>query len=169
MITITNERYNGEQCPPITRQEPLPSAFRSLVFYELGYGGNIISISETQIVVKTPLLGFVDTSTFQGEAEELRPLINFCSVYTEVKRLLKGKVINQTANTLCNNANTLVITALAPIMVGKGFIQPSLVGYIAKNEEDIKKLAHLPIDALLPLAELKAEFPNITTDELLAL
>lgn len=74
MIHITNSRVNGGPPDVIEQDKPGPRAFTSLVQYELGYGGRVIEIEPTRLVAQTRVMDTVDTVTFSGPEDEMRPL-----------------------------------------------------------------------------------------------
>lgn len=83
MIQMTFERiHSGYPTPPICRKATAEEAFGMLVENELGFGGQVLEVTPTRVVVRTNVLSCVDTATFEGNLEEMRHLFEIAAYYS---------------------------------------------------------------------------------------
>lgn len=83
MIKITNMRVRGNEpaFDPLIDERGLERSFRYLVEAELGWGGKVTELTETRIVTVTYVLDCVDTTIFEGCAEEMLPLVKVAALH----------------------------------------------------------------------------------------
>lgn len=108
MIRITNERWNGAQCPSTNDERPVDRALISLVKYELGYGGVITQLTKTKIVVNTRILNCSDIVTFEGSENDMRPLVEAASLYCQAAQTMRPAITEIVADKL-NGQTALVL------------------------------------------------------------
>lgn len=76
MITVTNERIKPEgACTPWSDTRKVEHAFRSLVEYEIGYGGQVIECEPNKVKIKTMVMNCADYTTFEGLMSDMEPLV----------------------------------------------------------------------------------------------
>lgn len=63
-------------------------AVESLFRYELGYGGRLVEVTPTRIVVRTRVLSKVDTVTFESTEKEMVPLLVLLRAWSEAQSRL---------------------------------------------------------------------------------
>lgn len=69
--TISARTNTGQPCPSVDCYRKYEDALLLFVKYELGFGGQIISVTPHQVVTRTQVLSCVDTTTFVGEYEQM--------------------------------------------------------------------------------------------------
>ena len=165
MISNTNQRFNGEDHPPIVRKQSVNDALESLVIYELGYGGKIIKIEHTKLVIFTQVLGAQDTVTFEGPEDEMLPLLKFCAVYAQVSDHdeINKAVINNALNRLGPlSGKPLFVTGALPMFVGQSRIKLACLGWInIEDETTIKRAARMNTKDLLQIVMFMEQFPDM--------
>lgn len=97
MITIKNERINGGMSAPETIYDAtVEKAIESLMIYEIGFGGFVKSVSETEIVTETRAFSCIDTTRFSGPESEIVVLISALHMYYSVVETAKKKIQEST-------------------------------------------------------------------------
>lgn len=92
MIKYLNQRNNGSQCEPVIRDCTPGEALKSLVVYELGFGGAVVTIERDCVVVSTRVLNCTDLVTFSGPEDEMQLLVKAAVIH---QALLSGLLKNQ--------------------------------------------------------------------------
>lgn len=83
MRTInTRDKGYGELYGPDVHERPLDKAFEYFAMYELGFGGRVTDFSETSVTTVTRVMNCVDTTRFEGTAQELQPFLQLAAVHT---------------------------------------------------------------------------------------
>ena len=110
MITNTNVRDNGIVHDPIVKEQSTDKALKSLVVFELGFGGRIVEITPFKIITRTLYPGGVDTTTFEGRVSEMKPLIEFCTIWMQIgqEKEIMGVLVDKAVR------NTMSRTPLLP-------------------------------------------------------
>ena len=161
MITIENDRWNGACCEPVIQQTSLSEAFQRLAIFELGYGGRIQHVAEDMVVVVTEVMGCIDTITFTGESEEMRPLFCLANCWMQVRGQGWRTVKNMTLNRLDHNpdgGNPRLLEHLLPLLVGESSLLLALVlTFGLTNPEDIKIAARLKLEDFVAAGMLAQE------------
>jgi hypothetical protein len=167
---IYGERYNGELCKDVPAKHKVTpqKALYSMLKWELGYGGKVKNISETEIVTETQIFACTDTTYFTGTKEEVSLLLKALSVYYQVTKFCQDPVITGVCKTLAGQT-TLVVVNYGPILIGTAYAKTTMLATFCETEEDVKKFKDLELEALVPMFELKHENPALSSDELLSL
>ncbi len=71
------------QLPILIFKDPF-EAIGHLVKYELGYGGEIMGISAESVMIQTRVAGCIDTTIFEGPADEMKAILEFTRLYLEM-------------------------------------------------------------------------------------
>lgn len=94
-MTITKTQWRVKDdgyVSPIDKFEvkSIADALESLVVYELGYGGNVIDLTETKVSILTNVMGCKDSTIFEGPKEEMQSLVEIAllGIYSSYQRLL---------------------------------------------------------------------------------
>lgn len=77
----SDDRLCGHMC---TKTRPVEVAAWEMVKFELGYGGRPIRATEYELVVRTPIFGRYDITTYEGPVKELRILIAIAAAVLEL-------------------------------------------------------------------------------------
>lgn len=87
MITLHQSRFDGYEDHQYPVQErKVVQALWSALHFELGFGGRVVDFEPTRIVIRTPVFGKVDTSTFTGSKEEMRLLAEGVGLFLAANR-----------------------------------------------------------------------------------
>lgn len=87
MITETTTRYEsdsrlcGHMC---TKTRAVEETAWDMVKFELGYGGRPIRATEYELVIRTPIFGRYDITTYKGPAKELQILVVIAAAVLEL-------------------------------------------------------------------------------------
>lgn len=146
MIKITGYSINHSG-----KHEELPQslrpygALRRLAVYELGYGGRVTSFrtasDQTIITISTNFLKCVETNIFSGSQHEMNILVEFLSCYVAVAKSRNIDVMSQAVLDAIGNNNTLVMTNLKSILMGRSEVLSALVLLARLETEDQVELA----------------------------
>ena len=143
MITISSVRdKDHETFKAIERTENIVGALQSLLRFELGFGGTIVSATETQIVTKTIVFACIDVTTFTGPVDEMQFLIEGTAVYAT----LAHKNISSDIDLLLKNTGgvPLFMTSCGPhlpeILTGRRYSSIAAALIITKDVEKTKEL-----------------------------
>jgi hypothetical protein len=151
MITVENRRYNGMECPPVVQIKTPDQAFFSLAVFEMGYGGRIVEITDTKVVIVTQVLACTDTVTFTGSVSDMELLVKLASMFVLVQAEHGTKIIESVANSpVIREGIPLVVKNLGPMLVGRQILRLAVflaLGYtdpadfeICKNKMSIQDL-----------------------------
>lgn len=162
MIKVISERTRGSEppFPVMVSVRSVDNAFNSLVEYELGYGGRVTVLEARRVVVVTRILGCVDTTTFEGSAEDMA-LLNEVSLNTELVRAETMRPGNPLHDVVVDNVMKvtkgvpLSVRLASPILMGQPLTKLSLV-MCCKTEDDqtLARLVKLSIKDLCSLVSL---------------
>lgn len=169
MIHYTNSRYNGAPTPHVvTREMTVGNAYRNLVQFELGFGGNVEKLSDEggiiHICVRTPVLGNYDIVDFIGSAGEMQPLVLATSAFLQLRGELPSDV---------------KMTMLEPIKLKDGGYRPfdlahfggiltnygpaKLVAFAGVGIEPTEELALRSIDDVMSVLEMGLDDNDLAT------
>jgi len=139
--------------------------------FELGYGGSVVAVSDTELVFKTCVLSKIDHTVITGPFEELKPFLVFLAIflqasseedYSKLFEALEGTEMSKLL------LRPLYLTTAGPMMIGASRVRKGAVGYLSECEEDIALYFEAPMEHLFNLIKLKAN-GEATTEELRAL
>lgn len=158
MITISDQRTRGNErpFPPIEARRTPAAALRHLVMYELGYGGDVIDITETSVTVRTNVLDCVDTVTFSGTYAEMHPLVEAAILHLELskhERVYQDALIDRVMHV--TKGIPLMVKMCGGIILGSFKAKAICLHLLEVTDEDLgKQLTGATISDLLTLVEL---------------
>ena len=82
MILVKNNRNKGGENMPARPQELTPfNAMCRAILYEMGFGGRVVVQETERIVIQTHVLADIDTTVFEGSADEMQILHRALDLY----------------------------------------------------------------------------------------
>lgn len=184
MIDLANERVivfvarkdmvsgHVEQLPSQNRS--LVSALCLLVQSDLGLGGKVLSFVEGEkIVVETRIFVMADTTTYQGGKKSIEILGKAAVYYAQVMELTAERNKNGLIDNLekITQGNPGLVSAFLPIMLsmnGKVHIKIILIALGITAAEDVEIACNQEEKNLVPLLELKLEYPEMSLKDISA-
>lgn len=161
MITIINSRNNSgviyENKPG---QHTVSSALELMLIYEFGYGGRLVELTPTKVVIQTTIMACVDTQTITGSEEEMKLVVEAACLAHEYHPMRKGLpseyrdaamgvVMRET------NGNPLLLSLGHGLLLGKPAVQAALLHMIAPTDEaTVTELLKFSTKELLPIMTL---------------
>ncbi len=146
MITVTNFRNNGMECPPVTSEEAASKALESLVVFELGFGGHVTGLSRTRVAVNTNILGCKDRTVFEGPAEEMEFIVRVATYHATItsEKEIRSALIENAAeflNDLPRNIGgvPLYISMMTPFLVGNPSAKVALLFAAGITDPEVVK------------------------------
>lgn len=158
MITVRQYRDRcGEHFEQSTLRftDPL-KAVASLAEYELGWGGRIVNVGNTRLQVETWIFSCVDTSIWEGSAEEMKPLLELAYLYDLAAAEHQDQLIQRAVEqSHVLNGNALLITMAAPLIMGANRLKVAVMLACGVQEKtDIEAGLQAKIGDLVAAAEL---------------
>lgn len=160
MINVEFRRVNsGIACTPDTWERDWQQTLSHLLKYEFGFGGRVVSVSETELVVQTRVLASVDTMTYTGSAEEMAPLVE-AARYWLASLEVDEKNVAQTIGRLSATPGKVGMRAfyvrhLAPLLIGENRLKViQMMAYGLREKNDVEAgmaLSAGDLDAALSL------------------
>jgi hypothetical protein len=148
-------------------------ALRSLVIYELGFGGQVVDLTRTdggdRVVVRTHVMAADDTVTFTGPSDEMNMVTSTAAYWlmfqeqrTPLVEALSDRIMAVT------KGEALLVGTVGVMMVGASFARLAvLAAYGVEDLEVAKRLCGLSMeDMLAALAMSKKD--NTSPAEILA-
>lgn len=159
MITVTFKRDKGDgyDYGTFVNEKSVGRALTEFIVFELGYGGEIIDISETSVSVLTKVLGCYDTTTFSGTKEEMKLLIEAGCIALKLYAEKRTELIDGHADKIIKltEGKPLLVNLSSGIILGNSI--GSVVALAMLSEEynkDIEKLTQLSLKDLTAAVEL---------------
>jgi len=179
MITVSHYRRNNipksEWDHPVygallvEREQSTYSALDTMIYSELGFGGEIIEVSETRMVTETEIFSCIDTVVFEGSAEEMLPLLQTGYFYEQAGQgSVKDEVLNMTVENwekLPDNVKgkPIFVTTLGVWALARNRLKAAvLLALGITDEEDLKTGLELPIQDLATTMEIMQTYPEMT-------
>jgi len=174
MIRILMTRKQDRLEFDLGAREVTPTAALStLMWSELGFGGNITEATGTRLTVVTRVLACIDTTVFEGTEEEMRILNEAAYYYLEACQ--KGDtVIDGVLADLARLPNgkggvPLIINMAAPMLIGRNRLAlATMMALGITAESDIEAGMSLGINDLVTVYQLMQEFPGTSFAEMVA-
>jgi len=158
MISIKYERNHCGSGMELmnAREAPGHKAFSALVEAELGWGGKIAKLSETEVVVNTSVLNCQDRSTFTGTAQEMEPLYKVAALYAWIRRTYHKDIVEAGAEVAVDvlKGNPLIISALSGQLMGLPAAKMAIFAYLGFSEEEATTKAGVRLEDLCAAVEL---------------
>jgi hypothetical protein len=164
MIKHTNLRNNGAGRHALgdSYEQKMPEALRSLVVYEMGYGGMVTDLSFTRVVIDTHIMSCHDRTIFEGAEDEMAWLVKVAGCHA----LLMGDetyhkaLMEHGADVMekVTGGSPLLCAFTAPFIIGEGATRGALLLAAGVHDETlVTKLAPLSLKELMALVELHIE------------
>lgn len=159
MIKVTNERTRGAEMPfeALTFVRSIDAALNSLVEFELGYGGRVVSLDPTRIVVVTYIMNCRDTTTFEGSVDDMKLLVEV-SVNMELIRAETQSPGNKLFDTVTSNimrvtnGNPLMVKLASGLLMGQPLTKLALACcFKTEDKAFVSRLLKLSIKDLCAL------------------
>jgi hypothetical protein len=164
MIIVEYRRFNGAEAPVMVHERTKSAALTSLIKYEIGFGGRIIEVTPTRVVVTTTVLGCKDVVIFSGDAEEMRRLVLAAQaaacVFAEkesVRALAKGTIdaMKKCGADEHGRMRPFLSAHLVPLIAGGAVGKIALLSAMeVEGETAVRRLSPLSLDMLVELAEI---------------
>lgn len=173
MITYTNVRNNsGRIYEDAPQQRTISRALELMLIYEFGYGGRLIELTPTKVVVRITIMACVDVSAFEGSEEDMKLLTEAAYLATEYHPL-KPKAPEAYKDAAMDvvmrvtKGNPLLINMSYGILLGTPAVKAALIDMIRSEDEAIiKELLELSPKELLPIMMLVRQDGVSVTDAL---
>ncbi len=166
MILVEYRRFNGAEAPVMVHTRTSADALTSLVKYEIGFGGRIIEVTATRVVVSTTVLGCKDVVIFSGDVEEMRRLVLAAQAATyvfsekeSVRALAEGTIdaMKQCGADEHGRMRPFLSAHLAPLIAGGAVGKIALFAAMeVEDDSALRRLSPLSLDQLVELAEVAA-------------
>jgi hypothetical protein len=171
-ISMTRDR-DGEHFDQGTREVEPMSALRTLVQAELAFGGEITEATGTRLTVVTRVLSCVDTTIFEGSADEMAVLNQTVYFYLQACQerdtVMEGVLADLARIPDGKGGVPLIINLAAPMLMGRNRLALATMMALGITEEsDIAAGMLMGMDNLLAAYQLMQEFPGMTLAEVSA-
>ncbi|MGB4768324.1 MAG: hypothetical protein WBP22_03635 [Candidatus Saccharimonas sp.] len=159
MIEYTTTRHSGPRQDTIVREKKVGDSLISLVRFELGWGGQVIEMTETRITTRTPIFDFIDITTFEGSIDEMRVLVVATSLFYELQDddTLKSRATQGALNTISHLREGLSprnIKDFGPVLANGEFVKAALVGAMCTDPALLETILLRPIDDVADAIEM---------------
>lgn len=172
-LRYLNIRYNGTE-NPLERIESAGRALELLILVDMGFCGNVIEITPTKLVTRTPGLGFFDIVTYEGHEEDMAPLILLAVCYTLVRSNEKNRAsvamsMADLINGLPGGHKPIVIETLVPFLAGSHACKIALLAATEVTDPQlVNTLTKMELKELAPIMSLALEC-KVSPAEVLAM
>lgn len=132
-------------------------ALEHLVNVELAFGGRITAFSKTSITVQTRVMSNLDTTTYDGNTDEMKLLKDLACFYELAARQCDQTVADQTFAALARPEGIAPFFAvnLAPPLMGAGRLKAAIMLSAGINDQqDIRVGLRVKIGDLLAAIQL---------------
>lgn len=134
MIKMHGTRKRGPEFftdMPALHETTTEMALESLIKAELRFGGHIIELTPTRVVVQTQVLACLDTTYFEGSEEEMADLVAVAYYYTKAQAEQRDGIVEECADKLgqmpeSTRGNAFFVTTLAPMIMGNTTLKRAL-------------------------------------------
>ena len=158
MINIKYERNHCGSGMQLMNEREAPGhkAFSALVEAELGWGGKIAKLSETEVVVNTSVLNCQDRSTFTGTAQEMEPLYKVAALYAWIRRTYHKDIVEAGAEVAVDvlKGNPSLISMYSGTLMGLPATKMAIFAYLGFSEEEATTKAGAKLEDLCAAVEL---------------
>lgn len=173
MITVQQSRdkdgMHFEQ-GTLTFADPL-DAVSHLARAELSWGGQIVAVDESRITVQTEVLSCLDTSIFEGTAEEMRPLFELAYFYMRARQEHGDLIVDEAVESLPDRIGgvPLFLSMMAPLLMGRNRLKVAvMLACGVQDVDDIRAGLGAEIENLIAAVQL-AQDESCSFREALAL
>lgn len=121
-------KRNGE--PLCDYEQPFAAGLRSLVVFEIGFGGVVTGVSDTHVEVETRVLNKTDVTLFRGPGEEISAFLDFLEYFELVRKTLGEKITDNSLSQIEDENGTyrpFDVAKLFPVIHGQGMVYATLL------------------------------------------
>jgi hypothetical protein len=157
IVKCTNQRNRGHEVfDPMMHNRKLSDAIEGLLLYEFGFGGQIVDLQETKVVVRTRVMNCIDTTTIEWNKEQGAIILDIIAVYVAflegtkegpVHDILVEKVMKATGG------KALMVKLGAGIIMGELPVKATMLHLIGSKEHN-DQLKKLSLKNLFPIFDL---------------
>lgn len=171
-ISMTRKK-DGQHYDQGSRMEEPMSALRTLVRAEFAFGGKVVEATGTRLTIVTEVLSNVDTTIFEGTAEEMAVLNQTVYFYLqaclEKDTVMEGVLADLARIPDGKGGVPLIINLAAPMLMGRNRLALATMMALGITEEsDIAAGMLMGMDNLLAAYQLMQEFPGMSLAEMSA-
>lgn len=171
-ISMTRDR-DAEHFDQGSRMEGPIEALRTLVRAELAFGGDVVEATGTRLTVVTRVLSCVDTTIFEGTAEEMAVLNQTVYFYLqacqEQDTVMEGVLADLARLPNGQGGVPLIINLAAPMLMGRNRLALATMMALGITEEsEIAAGMLMGMDDLLAAYALMQENPGMTLADISA-
>lgn len=161
-IQVTNTRVsvNDPNYQHETKfKRSVESAIIGLLKYELGFGGQLHAVDKTSITTKTRVMGWWDYSEVSGSEEDMQHIFQAVNCFIQAQKKFGDDTREKIAQALVDQkATALIMTTLAPVLVGQELFKKALLIGLGVDEEEAVLLKSIEDEnELIAVLELKRE------------
>jgi hypothetical protein len=162
MITVTqNRNKGGGDVYNSIHDWTLSKSLNVLISCELGFGGQLMEVTPTRVVVQTEVMGCIDITIFEGTEEAMVMLVKTAHIANHVRHLsMSTDNINHISKNLLDfsEGSPAVIAMAAGMFIGAGIVKGTIIALLAGDDESVlPQLSAFSKDMLLTLLELHVE------------
>lgn len=173
MITVFQERSKGGGDNYNSIHDwTLSKAMNVFISCELGFGGVLMEVTPTRVVVETKVMGCLDKTTFEGTEEAMALVYKTAHISNHVRHLsLSTEHINHLAKEMMDfsKGSPRIIAMAAGMFLGAGVVKGTIIALLAGDDQEaLPLLAPFNKDMLLTMLELHIE-NNVSCRELIEL
>lgn len=175
-VQYSNVRHKDGTTYPVSYDRDAENALSALIECDLNFGGRITLLEPTKVVTQTRVLGDLDVTTYSGDVQAMRPIVEYCAAYLVAaahNNQRKG-IIQQIADNAIEirdkqgmpqflalewatwKANTTPVRAAMAVSMG------------LSTEDHVSKIAGMKFKELMSAMNLVL-FGGCTTEEVLAI
>lgn len=163
MIKFETVRHMGagESVPAKPRKLKVLAAAELLLSFDLEAGGEIVDVTQQQIMTRTQaLFTMPDTSRYSGPEDEIRFLLKVAQIFHELGGC-RHAVLNQLEDRERNSPGVMLLSVLTRKSVERNRTKERAIltalGYINKQEEILDATKGKDIDTFVSFLELIEE------------
>jgi hypothetical protein len=171
-VNVRRDKGGGEV---YTFEEKIVSttkAFNQIVRCEFLFGGKVTEITETKIVVKTNVMGCLDTTSFEGSAHDMEPIVKMAATVEHCGRhlVMQDSVISKLSKSYVTmpGEKDFLIKHVKNTFVGMGRVKAAILVLLSDDAMSTDQLKDIDSETLIELTSLKL-VDKCSTEELLSL
>gem|GEM_PF-1724307 len=177
MITVNTGRQDPYGYQDFgSSQRTVGQALIHLLSAELGFGGQVVDISDTKVVVHTSIFNYTDVSEFGGSTEEMIPLLQ--AVYFFLRGLnehgsrMREQVNEQIGKIFGDEdgrVKPLFLSMAAPMMLGQARVRVAMLLSLGVTDvSDINATQGMELGDIVAIWELSQSESDMSFQEVLA-
>ena len=161
MITLQlARRRDGQHFDQGSRQESIRGAMAVLIQSELAFGADVTDVSATRLALETRVFGCIDSTVFEGSAEEMAPLLQAVALVLEAdshEDLVFANIMAQLER-IPTGFVPRTLDMVAPLVLGRARLAVAfMIPMGITDPQDLELGAGLPLGDLVAAFELASE------------